>query len=63
MGMSEDATFARETLEYAIEHARDQDVMDFFMAVRNNNVTRRVAVEAFKTHYDEVSIVAHLTIL
>ncbi|EIN08063.1 hypothetical protein PUNSTDRAFT_126849 [Punctularia strigosozonata HHB-11173 SS5] len=54
LGSSEDPALARETLEYALEHGRDQDIVYFFGGVSANRKTRRVLTEFFKERYDQI---------
>jgi aminopeptidase 2 len=56
LGASPDPKIARETLEYASEKARDQDLIYFFTAVGSNMKTRRVAGEFFKENYEAVCL-------
>jgi len=50
---SEDPAVARETFEYAMKVARDQDFVYFF-GIGSNIKTRRVAGEYFKENYDAI---------
>jgi aminopeptidase 2 len=54
LGASEDPALAQETLEYAMEHARDQDLVYFVSSITNNMKTRRVATNFFKDNYERL---------
>ncbi|KII88967.1 hypothetical protein PLICRDRAFT_109758 [Plicaturopsis crispa FD-325 SS-3] len=54
MGASEDLEFAKETLDYMVTKARDQDVTSFFVALAINFKTRRLLVKFFMENYDSL---------
>ena len=54
MGAHPDPAFARETLEYALAKAREQDLIYFFRGVAHNTKTRRELTTFFKDNYDTV---------
>jgi hypothetical protein len=54
LGASPDGALAVETLDYAMEKARDQDFIYYFSTIGANTKTRRIAGDYFKKHYDTV---------
>jgi hypothetical protein len=54
MGASNDTTRSRETLSYAMEKSRDQDLIYFFRGVSGNYKTLREVTKFFKENYDTV---------
>jgi hypothetical protein len=56
LGATTNPEWARETLDYALTHGRDQDLHSFFNGVAGNVKTRRVVTQFFKEHYDAVCI-------
>jgi aminopeptidase 2 len=52
LGATRNPEWAKETLEFALSHGREQDLQMFFAAVYLNDDTRRVVTEFFKDNYD-----------
>ncbi|KDQ59543.1 hypothetical protein JAAARDRAFT_33120 [Jaapia argillacea MUCL 33604] len=52
MGSSRDLALAKETLDYTLTNARDQDVMYFFSGLQSNPLARRILAQFFKDNYD-----------
>lgn len=55
MCASQDPELHKETLDFILTKARDQDCMYFFAGLKSNFKTRRLLVTFFREHYDRVS--------
>ena len=55
MGISQDPELLQETLDFISKKARDQDMSDYFFAMRNNFKGRRLLTKYFQDNYDIVS--------
>lgn len=56
MGAYRDPKAAQETLQYALENAREQDLIYFFRGVGANRKSRRELAAFFKGNYDQVRL-------
>jgi hypothetical protein len=56
MGATEDPELMKETFQFILNRARDQDVVYFFRGLSVNSTARRPVFEFFKNEYDKVSL-------
>jgi len=56
MGATEDPELLKETFQFMMERARDQDVVYFFRGLGANFTARRPLAQFFKDQYDVVSV-------
>jgi len=56
MGSTEDPELLKETFQFILDRAKDQDVMYFFRELGANFKSRRLLAQFFKEQYDVVSI-------
>lgn len=56
LGATTDMDLARETFDYLMTKARDQDLFYYFAGLQRNHKTRRFLASAFKEHYQTVRI-------
>jgi aminopeptidase 2 len=56
MGATEDMELLKETFQFILDRARDQDVVYFFRGLSVSSTARRPLFDFVKHEYDRVSI-------
>jgi aminopeptidase 2 len=62
MGSTEDPELLKETLQFILDKAKDQDVLYFFRDLSTNPKSRRPLAQFFMNQYDVVGILFWISV-